>query len=240
MNIAIKSCMWQEMKSLLELPEGVQPHQHLKFEFLPSRTMRKNCFKPCNMWWLFCSSYRKAVQISIYYKPNSTLLHLLHYIIYCLLKLLRAKGKQLYIYSVSHFPFLVLLIYCPALRFPYPIQLFFHPLPFTVIGNFVSFLYIISPEICLYILLHAIGFLKEERRSFWAYLRRSTLPLSLPEPRRSFLDVHFENLVGFLKVKPIKVGMLPLHPNCDLHEFLTLKIVHNSASSNSKSPFRCS
>ena len=34
--------------------------------------------------------------------------------------------------------------------------------------------------------------------------------------------------------------MLHLHPNCDLHEFLTLKIVHNSASSNlSNFPFRC-
>ena len=90
-------------------------------------------------------------------------------------------------------------------------------------------------------MLHTIGFLKEERRSFWAYLRRSTIRLSLPEPRRFFLDVHFENLVGFLKVKSIKVGMLPLHLNCDLHEFLTLKIVHNSASSNlSKFPLGCS
>ena len=35
--------------------------------------------------------------------------------------------------------------------------------------------------------------------------------------------------------------MLPLHLNCDLHEFLTLKIVHNSASSNlSKFPLGCS
>lgn len=33
--------MRQEMKSLLEFPEGVQPRQHLKFEFLPSKTMRK-------------------------------------------------------------------------------------------------------------------------------------------------------------------------------------------------------
>ena len=89
-------------------------------------------------------------------------------------------------------------------------------------------------------MLHTIGFLKEEGRSFWAYLRSNTIPLSLPEPRRSFLDVHFENLVGFLKVKSIKVGMLHLHPNCDLHEFLTLKIVYNSASSNlSNFPFRC-
>ena len=55
------------------------------------------------------------------------------------------------------------------------------------------------------------------------------------------MDVHFENLVGFLKVKSIKVGMLSLHFNCNLHAFLTLKIVHNSASSNlSKFQFRCS
>ena len=57
--------------------------------------------------------------------------------------MLRAKGKQLYIYSVSHFPFLVLLIYCPALEFPYPLQLFFHlpPLYYNWQFCFISIYY---------------------------------------------------------------------------------------------------
>lgn len=40
-----QSCMWLEMKSLLELPEGVSLCQHLKFEISPSRTVRKTVLK---------------------------------------------------------------------------------------------------------------------------------------------------------------------------------------------------
>ena len=79
MNIAIKSCMWQEMKSLLELPEGVQSHQHLKFEFLPSRTMRKTVLSHAICGDFFAAATGK--QYTSLYNTNPTVHCYIYYII---------------------------------------------------------------------------------------------------------------------------------------------------------------